>query len=136
MNSLIAVLFLLPPSAGMSRGSGENEVLLEVLRDAQIANREALKSGHLHGSVEYSFDRGARNLSIDLELDWKGELLLAAYAVNDPTHVLVPKQPHGDYDPRAKRYGRNPLSAMPRVSCTVGLAPSPHGARGTPPTGR
>jgi hypothetical protein len=32
--------------------------------------------------------------------------------------------------------GRNPLSAMPRVSCTVGLAPSPHGARGTPPTGR
>ncbi|HWE38504.1 MAG TPA: toll/interleukin-1 receptor domain-containing protein [Isosphaeraceae bacterium] len=34
------------------------------------------------------------------------------------------------------RNGRNPLSAMPQVSCTVGLAPSPHGARGTPPTGR
>ncbi|HWE36830.1 MAG TPA: DUF1559 domain-containing protein [Isosphaeraceae bacterium] len=46
-----------------------------------------------------------------------------------------------DFDPNANLgtgicFGRNPLSAMPQVSCTVGLAPSPHGARGTPPTGR
>jgi dolichol-phosphate mannosyltransferase len=34
------------------------------------------------------------------------------------------------------RKGRNPLSAMPQVSCTTGLAPDPHGARGTPPTDR
>ena len=32
--------------------------------------------------------------------------------------------------------GRNPLSAMPQVSCTAGLAPAPHGARETPPTDR
>jgi transposase-like protein len=32
--------------------------------------------------------------------------------------------------------GRDPLSAMPQVLCTAWLAPAPHGARGTPPTGR
>jgi transposase len=32
--------------------------------------------------------------------------------------------------------GRDPLSAMPQVADTAGFAPAPHGAPGTPPTGR
>ena len=92
MVGVLLSMFLVPTNLNTPPPLVGDPTLVEVLRDAQVANRETLQTGTLTGRIELQYPelKGPNRVTLETRAAWDGEDAFWMYRLTDPVGLYRP----------------------------------------------